>query len=77
MLQGMAAGSTANSTVRLEGRMSEGMEGKTRQVRECGKRLQNILNAKVTILIMPREDIKKQNKTKCKSNPLPRRVWKG
>lgn len=38
-------------------------EEKIRLGRECGKRLQNILNAKVTILVMPSEDTGKQNKT--------------
>lgn len=65
----MTAGSRANTIVELEGRMCEGVEKKTRWGRECGKRLQNILNAKVTILVMPSEDIKKQNKTKHKVQP--------
>lgn len=58
-------------------------EEKIRLGRECGKRLQNILNAKVTILVMPSEDTGKQNKTKHKVLPTAqnkepgkdRRVW--
>lgn len=37
---------------------------------ECGKRLQTILNAKVTILVMPGEDTGKQNKTKQEVQPI-------
>lgn len=58
-------------------------EEEIRLGRECGKRLQNILKAKVTILVMPSEDTGKQNKTKHKvqataQNKEPgedRRVW--
>lgn len=56
---------------------------KEEEIRECGKRLQNILNAKVTILVMPSEDTGKQNKTKHKVQPIARnkepgqdrRIW--
>lgn len=44
--------------------MCGGMEEKVRLDREGGKRLQRAFNIKLTILITPYKDIKKQNKAK-------------
>lgn len=64
--------SRAHTTVQLGNGMCGGMEEKARLEREVGKRLQKVFHVKLTILIRPSKDIKKQNKKQNLTHHLKR-----